>query len=356
VEEVVWRRVSRACGLDFSFDNRAFIFVLDAHWALFCWQGVCKFTGMNEKDFSKIETGLEVKLPEVFKAFVVRHGKELKEAAKTLADEVVWETSAARIVKLNKEVRKEGIEVGDEAEAAPWPGEYLALSDDGAGDHECIKLNDESGAVYEFSHEEGLFAKKFESPEAYLEDLRGRVKKFGESPAGKSEKGLVERAPFFTADPGGLNVPMNEMEPPVTEEKVRALGVDVERAKGEFAALLAAVSLIPREKWKIEIVAGKYPNQIRLSCATEGKSPKRVMLSHFQMNRGAMRLVVKTTHPRLEFDAGGINWELFHGAVRGLYEVFMRTKLRMTPGEIKAEAVTSAGYAAMEFAYVMEAG
>ena len=47
---------------------------------------------------------------------------------------MVLETRPAAIVKLNRSLRENGIETGDDARPAPWPLRYLALSDNGTGD------------------------------------------------------------------------------------------------------------------------------------------------------------------------------------------------------------------------------
>src|SRR5687767_8428095 len=123
---------------------------------------------MTKSDLARIESDLGVKLPVAVRNFMLAHGDELAKARRTLAGEVVFETSPAAIVKLNKSLRKRGIEVGDDATPAPWPTHYLALSDNGAGDHECIRLDEKSGAVHEFNGEEGRFTRKYASLDAYL--------------------------------------------------------------------------------------------------------------------------------------------------------------------------------------------
>src|SRR5688572_25159912 len=109
---------------------------------------------MTEADLARVESQLGVKLPAPFRRFMLDHGEELDRARKLLRDEVVWETDPKRIVTLNQVLRKYGYETGDDATPTAWPTEYVALSDNGSGDHDCLRTGDKSAApVYGFDGE-----------------------------------------------------------------------------------------------------------------------------------------------------------------------------------------------------------
>jgi hypothetical protein len=310
---------------------------------------------MTSADTSAIESALQLKLPARFKEFMVEHAAKLKRARSTLVGQVVLETSPAAIVKLNKQLRRDGIETGDadgEAKPAPWPAEYLALSDNGAGDHLCIRTTETSGALHEFDGEEGRFSRAFRSLDAYLADVNKRLAKLAASPKGKSDKALLKRAPALHADWSGLNVPIPDLEPPATLKRVKAFGVDVERLKSDYAALLEAVTGIPRSKWSIAARSSEQ-RLVRLVHSTKAKPPRPYKFSGFQMPFGEMRLSLQLNDPKATLDASVIDWAAFHQAVAGLYSNVLRTPVGMPPGKMKVSKPTVYGYVGIEWTYAM---
>jgi hypothetical protein len=307
---------------------------------------------MTPKDTSAIEAALQLKLPARFKEFLREHAAELKKARSTLVGQVVLETRPAPIVKLNKQLRRYGIETGDDAKPKPWPAAYLALSDNGAGDHLCIKVTEASGALHEFNGEEGRFSRAFKSLDAYLADLRKRVAKTANSPKGKSDKALLNRAPALHADSSGLDVPILDMEAPASLKRVKALGVDVARLKSDYAALLEAVTAIPRKKWTIAARSGEH-RLIRLAHATKTKSLRPFKMSGFQSVFGDTSLSIQLNDPKSTFDASVIDWETFHQAIAGLYSNVLRTPVLMPPGKMKVGKPTVYGYVGIQWTYTM---
>ena len=51
---------------------------------------------MQKRELSKVESELDVKLPPVVRAFLRDHGQELRDASKTLRDQVVLETRSGK--------------------------------------------------------------------------------------------------------------------------------------------------------------------------------------------------------------------------------------------------------------------
>ena len=99
---------------------------------------------MTKQDLAQIESELGIKLPAAVRSFMLDHARRAGQGPSARSStRSSSRPSPKAIVKLNKQLRKYGIEVGDDATPAPWPAEYLALSDNGAGDHECIKLDED---------------------------------------------------------------------------------------------------------------------------------------------------------------------------------------------------------------------
>lgn len=308
---------------------------------------------MTPKDLSQIESALDVNLPEKVRRFLLDHADELNAARKTLDDEVVLETRPAAIVKLNRSLRKHGIE---DARPTPWPTEYLALSDNGAGDHDCVKLTEKTGAIHEFNGEEGRFSRKFPSPGAYLAGLRKRLAKFQKSAKGKSDPKLLKRSPGLFADGKYFSVAVSDVAPPVTAAELRAAGVDTDRLLAEYAALLEAVTAVPRRSWAISLRKGEYPNQVRLAYSTTARQTKPFAFGGFQIVDGHMKLSVQAADPKSTLDVSMVEWPAFNQALGNLFATVMRTPVRVAPRKVSVSKPTVYGWASFTYAYAMLPG
>jgi hypothetical protein len=275
----------------------------------------------------------------------------------------VWETRPAAVVPLNRSLRRSGIVLGDDADPSPWPREYLALTDNGAGDHECVRLTNKSAPVYVFLSEASTFERLFPSPDSYLADLRQRVAKWQRIHKGKSDPVMLKHSPVLFHDGRGLRVPRPPMEPPFTAAKLREAGVDTRRFASEYAALLEAVTGVPRRSWRFRY---RTLNQaVSLNHSTAARSKKPFLFEGFEMVNGDLSLRVRSTDPDTKFgnhkpagklDASLIDWPAFNAALVGLFGVVMRTPVRLKPDKVRVSKPTSYGYTLFKCKYALLPG
>ncbi len=304
---------------------------------------------MREPDFAVIESELQLKLPEVFRRFMLQHGGEIRSAEEVLRYDVVLKTDTKAVVELNRELRRVGIETGPDATPAPWPVEYLALSDNGAGDYECIKLNETTGAIYLFNGEEGRFQRKFKTLEDYRKDLAKRVAKFQKSGPGKSDPELLE-AFNLSSGPSAFNVVVHRIEPPATPAKLKAAGVDTEKLKSGLARILEVITGIKAERWRMGMEPGEYPVQVRFTYATEAKPVGPLEFSSIQMLLGELMIVFKAREGAAAPPDPPINWEAFEDALGTVHEVAIGKPVRLVLGRITG-GFSEYGYGTYECKY-----
>lgn len=308
---------------------------------------------MSENDLAMIETELAVKLPAGFRKFMLAHGEELKKAAKTLEMEVVLEAKPRAIIKINKMLRKYGIEVGDDATPAPWPLEYLALSDNGAGDHLCLKLDEKSGAIYEFNGEEGRFIPCFTSLDVYRADLDKRLEKYRKSPKGKSDQKLIRRVPAMVLNHNSLDISFPKLTPPVTPQMIAKEGIDTQRLQSEFARLLSGITGIAPQKWTFKIGRGESPISVRVIGHAKSKSTRPFQEVRFLIFQGALDLVVQSQPPTRELDESAIDWDTFDSGLTGIIETLLKTGAQLTRGQVSVSKPTVYGYITFKCQYGM---
>jgi len=104
---------------------------------------------MTDADLAKIETELDIELPDYYRAFVqnypplllaIPNGPYLCELS----------NSAENVIQLNRLVRT--------FNSFEWPDEYLVIGESGCGDYYAIDIDDEDSSVYLWNHEQGDFS------------------------------------------------------------------------------------------------------------------------------------------------------------------------------------------------------
>jgi hypothetical protein len=291
---------------------------------------------MTPSDLSAIESELQIKLTEVFRSFMLKHGEEIRQAGKTLRYDDVLMTNPKQVVELNLNVRRFGIETGPDATPAPWPLEYLALNDNGAGDHECIKLDDDTGAVYLFNGEEGTFRRKFKSLDDYLGKLDKRVKKFEKSGPGKSDPKLLDAMRLFAGE-HAFAVVIESIKKPATLKGLLATGIDPERLKSGLAKMLEIITGIAAGDWRMAIGEGDYPVQLKVSYSTDAKPAGPLAFSHIQMITGDLMVVFHARDSKATPPNPPIDWLAFEDALRALHETVIGKPVRLTLGKMSGE-------------------
>jgi hypothetical protein len=286
---------------------------------------------MTDAHLAHLESKLQIKLPAAFRRFMLDHGEELARARKLLRDEVVWETDPKRIVKLNQDLRKYGYETGDDATPTPWPREYLALSDNGAGDHDCLRATDKSAPVFRFDGESGTFARQFKTPDDYLAKLRRRVTKAQKGSAGRGDPALRD-ALTLIGDTSAFSVIVPAAGQPATPATLRAAGVDVPGLKAGLATLLEVVTGVRRERWKIATGKGEYPTQMNAAYSTTAKPPKPLALSVLSMSEGDLFLSLHSSDDRMTVKKLPLDWRAFAQALGDLYAAVSGQPVQLTMG------------------------
>jgi hypothetical protein len=300
---------------------------------------------MTQSDLLAIESELQTKLPKVFRTFMLNHGEEIRQAEKTLRYEVVLKTDPKEVVELNLEVRHFGIET------EPWPLEYLALSDNGAGDHECIKLSDATGAIYRFYHERGGFCRKYKSLKDYLGNLEKRMEKFGKSGAGKSDPELLDALTLLSGEHAFLAV-LKRVKSPATLESLRAAGINPDRLKSGLAQVLELITGIAAGKWRMVIGAGDYPVQLKVSYSTNAKLVRPLALSSIHMGDGELTVGFKALDPKVPPSNPPIDWLALENALCGLHKTVIGKPVRLSLGKISGE-FNEYGYGSYECEYCL---
>jgi hypothetical protein len=285
---------------------------------------------MTQSDLLAIESELQTKLPRVFRTFMLKHGEEIRQAEKTLRYEVVLKTDPKEVVELNLEVRRFGIET------EPWPLDYLALSDNGAGDYECIKLSDAAGAIYQLNGEGGGFRRKFKSLEDYLGKLEKRVQKFKKSGAGKSDPELLDALTLLSGEHAFLAV-MRRVKSPATLESLIAAGINPDRLKSGLAQMLQLITGIAADEWRMVIGAGDYPVQLKVSYSTDVKPLRPLALSSILMVDGELTVGFKARDPKVPPSNPPIDWLALENALCGLHETVILKPVRLTLRKIFGE-------------------
>lgn len=288
---------------------------------------------MREPDLAVIESELQLKLPEVFRRFMLQHGEEIRRAGEVLRYDVVLQTDPKSVVELNRELRRVGIETGPDATPAPWPVECLALSDNGAGDYECLKWNETTGAIYRFNGEEGRFQRQFKTLEHYRTDLAKRVAKFQKSGPGKSDPELLD-AFNLSSGRSAFTVVVGGIEPPATPAKLKAAGVDTGKLKSGLARLLEVITGIPAGRWRMGMEPGEYPVQVRVTYATEAKPVGPVEFDHIQVLLGELLIGFKTHGGTAAPPDPPINWEAFEAALGTVHEAAIGKPVRLVLGSV----------------------
>jgi hypothetical protein len=288
---------------------------------------------MTEADLAFVESELQVTLPEAFRQFMLQHGQELRRAENVLRYDVVLSTDAEAVVKLNREIREFGIEVGIHATPAPWPLEYLALNDNTGGDYECVKLSEATCPIYLFDHEEGRFHRKFKTLEDYRKNLAKRVAKFEKSGPGKSDPELLE-AFSLTSDDRAFHVGLRRVQPPVTPAKLKAAGVDTESLQSAFAGVLEVVTGIKAESWRMGMKPGKYPVQVQVTFATEAEPVGPLEPSYIQMLTGDLMVVFKLRDRASAPPDPPVDWRAFEDALCTVIEVAIGKPVRLVLGRV----------------------
>jgi hypothetical protein len=291
---------------------------------------------MTESDLLAIESGLQIELPEEFRSFMLKHGSEIRQAEQKLRYDDVLMTNPKKVVELNLKLRRYGIETGPDATPAPWPLEYLALNDNGAGDHECIKLNDAKGAVYLFNGEEGRFIRKYKSLDDYLGKLGKRVKKFEKSGPGKSDPKLLDALLLFSGNQS-FAVVIERVEKPASPEGLVAAGIDSEQLKSKLAKLLEIITGIAAGSWRMTIGAGEYPPQLEVAYSTNANPAGPLALSSIQMMDGEFMIGFKAHDPKASPPNPPVDWLAFENALCALHETVIGKSVRLTLGNMSGE-------------------
>ena len=286
---------------------------------------------MTEADLASIESKLGVKLPPAFRRFMLDHGDELARARKRLRDEVVWETAPGKIIRLNQDLRRYGYETGDDATPTPWPLEYLALSDNGAGDHDCLRTTDKAAPVYRFDGESGTFRRKFKTPGDYLTKLRRRVKQAGKASVGRSDPALRDALTLI----GGVldfTIIVPGVKQPATPAALRAAGVDTAKLASTLATLLEVITGVRSKQWTVSLRKGESPAEVAARYSTTAKPANPLSLSVLSMSAGDLFLSLHSTDDRMTLKKLPVDWAAFATALGDLHEAVTGKPVALTMG------------------------
>ena len=308
---------------------------------------------MTAGDLREIESALGVTIPGEFRAFLLEHGDELDAARKTLADQVVLGTRPAAVIKLNRGLRKQGVVLGDDRDPSPWPLEYLALTDNGGGDYECVKLTEAGGAIHRFLSESSRFERLFPSPTAYLADLRERVAKHHKAIKAR-QSSTVLRAPQIVSNGQVARVEALDVESPVSAAALRAAGVDTGVLCSHFEKFLAAVTGIAPRSWTVRAVP--KDRHVHLEYATAARSNKLFAFTSFQVINARLGMQVMARDPARAMDVGWVDWPALDATLAGMCATVLRTPVRLQPGKPKATKPERSGYATYQCGYQLLRG
>jgi hypothetical protein len=215
--------------------------------------------------------------------------------------------------------------------------EYLALSDNGAGDYECIRLSDATGAIYLFNGEEGVFRREFKSLDDYLGNLEKRVEKFENSGPGKSDPELLGALTLMSGRQASFLLVMERVKPPATLESLIAAGINPDRLKSGLAEILELVTGIAAGEWRMVIGAGDYPVQLKVSYSTDVKPVGPLAFSSILMVDGELTVVLTPHDPKAPPPDPPIDWPAFENALCGLHETVIGKPVRLILGKISGE-------------------
>jgi hypothetical protein len=127
---------------------------------------------MRERDVTRIEKTLEVKLPTHYRRFLIDHGATVAKA-KRVGSFVPFFATAKEIIDANEALRADPSLRDTNQDTEPWPLKYLIVGSNGSDDW-CVDLASKREVIWLFDSEaHGTFRHATPSTwAAYLEELR----------------------------------------------------------------------------------------------------------------------------------------------------------------------------------------
>lgn len=127
---------------------------------------------MTERDVTRIEKALDVKLPAHYRQFLIEHATTVA-TAKRRGASVPFYTTAKEIIAANKDLRADPTLRDTNHDTEPWPLKFLIVGSDGSDDW-CVDLTSKRAVIWLFDSEaRGTFRQATPSTwVAYLKELQ----------------------------------------------------------------------------------------------------------------------------------------------------------------------------------------